>query len=172
MNTGQINKGKVIFFLKEKGFGAIQSEEYGSVYLHFSKLNSDYKFPRAGDEVCFEVRLSERKKDVYEALNVFFIQNKNLEIIRKAQEAQIPLKATVLNMNQGGLLVKVLNIDAFLPKSEVDIYEFNSHKFLLNKTIDVMILDVQERSIIVSRKAYIKFADQDSFRQDDQPKLH
>jgi small subunit ribosomal protein S1 len=104
---------------------------------------------------------------VFEALNVHFIQNKNLEIIIKAQQNKVPLKATVVNINNGGLLVKVLNIDAFLPKSEVDIYEFNSHKFLLNKTVDIMVLDVQERSIIVSRKAYIEYIDQDNFKSQD-----
>jgi ribosomal protein S1 len=167
MSTGQIYKGKVIFFLKEKGFGAIECSELGSVYLHFSKLADNYKFPRAGDEVFFEAARSERKKDVFEALNVHFIQNKNLEIIIKAQQNKVPLKATVVNINNGGLLVKVLNIDAFLPKSEVDIYEFNSHKFLLNKTVDIMVLDVQERSIIVSRKAYIEYIDQDNFKSQD-----
>ncbi len=164
MSTAQIYKGKVIFFLKDKGFGAIETEELGSVYLHFSKLANTYKFPRTGDEVFFEAILSARKKDVYEALNVHFIQNRNLELIIKAQQNRVPLKASVVNMNNGGLLVKVLNIDAFLPKSEVDTYEFNSHKFLLNKTIDIMVLEVQERSIIVSRKAFIEYTDRDSFK--------
>lgn len=167
MASDKIYRGTVTFFLKEKGFGAIQCEELGSVYLHFSKLVSSYKFPRAGDEVFFEAVPSNRKRDVYEALNVHFIANKNLEVIQKAQEAKVPLKAQVVNMNQGGLLVKILGIDAFLPKSEVDVYEFNSHKFLLNKTIDVMILEIQERSIIVSRKAYIKYTDRDSFQMEE-----
>jgi len=75
-----------------------------------------------------------------------------------------PFKGLVVNMNAGGLLMKILGIDAFLPKSEVDIYEFNSHRFLLNKTIDVMVLEVQERSIIVSRKAYIEYTDNEFSR--------
>lgn len=167
MTNNKVYKGTVTFFLKEKGFGAIQCDELGSVYLHFSKLVSTYKFPRTGDEVFFEAVLSERKRDVYEALNVHFIANKNLEIIIKAMESQVPVQAKVYNLNQGGLLVKILGIDAFLPKSEVDIYEFNSHKFLLNKTIDVIVLEVQERSIIVSRKAYIKLVDRDTFSTEE-----
>ncbi|MFN4881202.1 MAG: cold shock domain-containing protein [Bacteroidota bacterium] len=167
MTKDKIYKGNVIFFLKEKGFGAIECEELGSVYLHYSKLAEGYKFPRTGDEVFFDATLSERKKNVYEALNVHFIFNKNLDLIIKAQENKLPLKATVVNINQGGLLLKIFNIDAFMPKSEVDTYEFNSHKFLLNKVIDVLVLEVQERSIIASRKAYIEIVDRDSFKSEE-----
>lgn len=160
----RVYSGTVIFFLKEKGFGAIQTEELGSVYLHFSKLQPDYKFARPGDEVVFHAAPSERKKGVYEALNVRFVKNDNLAQIVKAQEEKTPLRGLVVNMNAGGLLMKILGIDAFLPKSEVDIYEFNSHRFLLNKTIDVMVLEVQERSIIVSRKAFIEHTDKEFSR--------
>lgn len=160
----KIYTGKVIFFIKEKGFGAIDCVELGSVYLHFSKLIGDYKFARPGDEVIFDAQLSERKRGVYEAINVQFIKNENLSQIRDAMMTNKPIQGLVVNINTGGLIMKILGIDAFLPKSEVDIYEFNSHKFLLNKTIDVMVLEIQERSIIVSRKAYIEFTDQDESR--------
>lgn len=160
----RVYSGTVIFFLKEKGFGAVQTEELGSVYLHFSKLQADYKFARPGDEVVFNAVQSERKRGVYEALNVRFVKNDNLAQILDARDNKTPLKGLVVNMNAGGLLMKILGIDAFLPKSEVDIYEFNSHRFLLNKTIDVMVLEVQERSIIVSRKAYIEYTDNEFSR--------
>lgn len=160
----RVYSGTVIFFLKEKGFGAIQTEELGSVYLHFSKLQPDYKFARPGDEVVFNAVPSQRKKDVYEALNVRFVRNDNLTKIIKAKEEKTPVRGLVVNMNAGGLLMKIFGIDAFLPKSEVDIYEFNSHRFLLNKTIDVLVLEVQERSIIVSRKAFIEHSDNELTR--------
>jgi ribosomal protein S1 len=162
--VNNIYNGKVIFFIKEKGFGAIECPELGSVYLHLSKMIGDYKFARPGDEVLFEAAPSERKRGVYEAINVQFIKNDNLAVIIDSMKNHKPLQGLVVNMNNGGLLMKVLGIDAFLPKSEVDIYEFNSHKFLLNKTIDIMVLDVQERSIIVSRKAFIEYTDQESTR--------
>jgi ribosomal protein S1 len=162
--VNNIYNGKVIFFIKEKGFGAIECPELGSVYLHLSKMIGEYKFARPGDEVLFEAVPSERKRGVYEAINVQFLKNDNLSVIVEAMKNKKPLKGLVVNMNNGGLLMKILGIDAFLPKSEVDIYEFNSHKFLLNKTIDVMVLDVQERSIIVSRKAFIEYSDKEPFR--------
>lgn len=160
----QIYSGTVIFFLKEKGFGAIQTDLLGSVYLHFSKMLPDYKFARPGDEVLFNAIPSVRKPGVYEAIDVRFIKNDNLDKINKAQREKTPVRGLVVNMNAGGLLMKIYGIDAFLPKSEVDIYEFNSHRFLLNKTIDVMVLEVQERSIIVSRKAFIEYTDNEFSR--------
>ncbi|HZF99432.1 MAG TPA: cold shock domain-containing protein, partial [Chitinophagales bacterium] len=132
----KVYSGTVIFFLKEKGFGAIQTQELGSVYLHFSKLTEGYKFARPGDEVLFHAVESQRKRGVYEALEVKFVKNDNLALIVASMENKTPIRGLVVNMNAGGLLMKILGIDAFLPKSEVDIYEFNSHRFLLNKTID------------------------------------
>ena len=160
----KVYSGTVIFFLKEKGFGAIQTQELGSVYLHFSKLTEGYKFARPGDEVLFHAVESQRKRGVYEALNVRFVKNDNLALIMASMENKTPIRGLVVNMNAGGLLMKILGIDAFLPKSEVDIYEFNSHRFLLNKTIDVIVLEVQERSIIVSRKAFIEHTDKEFSR--------
>lgn len=127
-------------------------------------MQPDYKFARPGDEVVFLAVPSERKRGVYEALEVRFVKNENLAQIIKSQEEKTPIQGLVVNMNTGGLLMKILGIDAFLPKSEVDIYEFNSHRFLLNKTIDVIVLEVQERSIIVSRKAFIEHTDREFSR--------
>jgi len=160
----KVYSGTVIFFLKEKGFGAIQTQELGSVYLHFSKLTEGYKFARPGDEVLFHAVESQRKRGVYEALEVKFVKNDNLALIVASMENKTPIRGLVVNMNAGGLLMKILGIDAFLPKSEVDIYEFNSHRFLLNKTIDVIVLEVQERSVIVSRKAFIEHTDKEFSR--------
>jgi ribosomal protein S1 len=41
----------------------------------------------------------------------------------------------------------------------VDIYEFNSYRFLLGKTIEFKIIGIDHRSIIASRKQVIEESD-------------
>jgi CspA family cold shock protein len=48
--------GKVKWFNEKKGFGFIESEEHGDVFVHFSAIQGDgFKTLRDGDDVTFEV---------------------------------------------------------------------------------------------------------------------
>lgn len=151
--------GRVIFYNKNKGFGAIENRELGSVYLHYSKMLEDYKIAHPDDEVEFEALPSTRKKGVYEAINVHFLGNVHLAKIKKAMDERTTMQGKVKDINSGGLLVDVEGIEIFLPKSEVDIYEFNSYRFLLEKTIEFKIIGMDHRSIIASRKQVIEESD-------------
>jgi ribosomal protein S1 len=151
--------GRVIFYNKNKGFGAIENKELGSVYLHYTKMLDEYKIAHPDDEVEFEAMPSTRKKGVFEAINVHFIKNVHLEKIKKAMDNHLTLQGKVKDINSGGLLVDLDAIEVFLPKSEVDIYEFNSYRFLLGKVIEFKIIGMDQRSIIASRKQVIEESD-------------
>src|SRR5579872_6507938 len=92
-------KGRVIFYNKNKGFGAIENTELGSVYLHYSKMIDDYKIAHPDDQVEFEALPSNRKKGVYEAINVQFLWNVHLDKIKKALDQKITLKGKVKDIN-------------------------------------------------------------------------
>ncbi len=49
-------EGKVKWFNDKKGFGFIECEEHGDVFVHFSSIQSDgFKSLSDGQEVTFEV---------------------------------------------------------------------------------------------------------------------
>jgi CspA family cold shock protein len=49
-------EGKVKWFNDKKGFGFIECEEHGDVFVHFSAIQSDgFKSLSDGQEVSFEV---------------------------------------------------------------------------------------------------------------------
>ena len=51
-----MQKGKVKWFNSEKGYGFIESETGGDVFVHFSAINMEgYKTLEEGMEVQFEV---------------------------------------------------------------------------------------------------------------------
>lgn len=152
-------RGRVIFYAKDKGFGSIENTELGNIYLHFSKMLNDYHIAHANDEVEYEVVPSTRKRGVYEAINVQFIQNEHLDKIINAYKNKTILRGKVKEINAGGLLIDFEGIELFLPKSEVDIYEFNSYRVFLDKILEFKIIGIDHRSIIASRKQVIEESD-------------
>ena len=131
--TNETYSGRVIFYDKNKGFGRIEHPEFGEVFLHQSKMEEGFKVAHKNDLLSFEVVPSTRKKGVYEAMNVKFILNENLDVLKDSLANKVTIQGKVLNMNAGGLLMDILGIEVFLPKSEVDVYEFNFGSAGLNQ---------------------------------------
>ncbi|HAP01771.1 MAG TPA: hypothetical protein DCQ93_07615 [Bacteroidetes bacterium] len=156
MTTQKTYEGRVIFYDKSKGFGRIQNNELGNVFLHQSKFVENYKMGHANDLVSYEVIPSTKKPGVFEAINVRFVKNENLQTIIEAFAEKSNLKGKVLKMNAGGLLMDIYGIEVFLPKSEVDIFEFNSYTVFLNKDLDVRVISMDDRSVVVSRKVILE----------------
>lgn len=68
-------KATVKWFNNAKGFGFIESEEYGDIFIHYSNIVSNgYKTLKQGQEVKFDVVQTDKG-----------YQAKNIEIIKEPQ---------------------------------------------------------------------------------------
>jgi len=56
LEVGRMSKGKVKWFNAEKGYGFIENEEGGDVFVHFSSIQKDgFKTLEEGQTVSFEI---------------------------------------------------------------------------------------------------------------------
>src|SRR5690606_26952356 len=97
--------------------------------------------------------------DIYE---LTYIVNKNQEqffnqLVVAYQDGAI-LKGTVLSRTNGGLIVSILNNNAFLPGSHIDVKTVTDFEIYIGKDIDLKIikLNQESKSIIVSHKVILE----------------
>lgn len=80
------------------------------------------------------------------------------ELIKEITNPTSAYKAKVINKNQGGFIVNILGLDAFLPGSLASANKINNFEYFIGKTINVMVEDYLEDigTFIVSNKKYIE----------------
>lgn len=91
MDTNQVHIGHVVRFLKDRGFGFIESDD-GEIYFFFRNKDELKKKKKAGlipyihnfisgDRVSFNLRSSQRDEGKIEAFDVTFITNERRAIL-------------------------------------------------------------------------------------------
>lgn len=72
-----MNNGTVKWFNAEKGFGFIEQENGGDVFVHFSGIASDgYKTLEEGQKVTFEITEGQRGDQAVNVQTVLILQHK------------------------------------------------------------------------------------------------
>jgi len=101
-------------------------------------------------------------KELRPSLYNIFEEHKNnarlFEKIKSCYEGKEVLQGTVLSRTNGGLIVEVWGINAFLPGSHVDVKFVDNFESYIGEVLDLSILkfDYNDKSIIVSRKLVIE----------------
>ena len=68
-------KGTVKWFSAEKGYGFIEREEGGDVFVHFSAINSEgFKTLEEGQKVTFDTEADSRDASKLRAVNVTVVK--------------------------------------------------------------------------------------------------
>lgn len=79
------------------------------------------------------------------------------EEIKRLHEDGTIVKGKCLRRVKGGIVVDIKGIDAFLPGSQIDVYPIRDFDALINQTLDMKIVKINEqrKNIVLSRKVIL-----------------
>lgn len=142
-----INKREVLVNIGYKSAGIISANEFN--------YNKDLK---VGDEV--EV-LVESKEDRYGQLQLSHRKARAArawEKIAAAQENDEVILGYIKNRVNGGMIVDIFGIEAFLPGSQIDVRPIKDYDAFVDKTMEFKIVKVnpEYRNVVVSHKVLIE----------------
>lgn len=160
--NGQIVEGEVVIVTDEYclvNFGAFTE---GTIYLNeltYEKVNSAKEVVKVGDRIKAKInKISEMDGEILLS-RLPLEAEERFETLRKTYKAGTYVTAHVVEDKKSVLLVKVNGLEGIMPKNEVDPNENFDANSLLNKDIQVKLMEVKKENnrmrIVVSRKAVI-----------------
>jgi ribosomal protein S1 len=88
-----------------------------------------------------------------------FVENKRYEFIKETKKCETPYSAKIISKNNGGFLVEIDGVEAFLPGGQAAANKIVNFNELIGKNVMVMIEDYirEGDTFIVSNKKYIQY---------------
>lgn len=84
-------------------------------------------------------------------------QDADLRSIKVAQEGNIPVEGKVIGHNKGGYEVKIANVRAFCPHSQIDLVRVEDPETMIGQNFTFRIVEIKENGgVVVSRAALLK----------------
>ena len=80
----------------------------------------------------------------------------DLETLEEAMAAEIPVEGHVVKHNAGGFTVKVGQVTAFCPRSQIDRIVPEELEGFLNKTYSFLVIDIEGSKVVLSRRRILE----------------
>ena len=151
-----INKREVIVNIGYKSEGVIAAPEF--------RYNPDLK---VGDKVEVYVESAEDRKGQLILSHKKARALKSWDRVNEAYNNDEIVKGFVKTRTEGGMIVDVFGIEAFLPGSQIDIKPIRDYDQFVNQTMDFKIVKINPefRNVVVSHKALLE-AEQEARRSE------
>ena len=155
IKENEVVMGKVMSISKREGLVNIGYKSAGIISANEFNYNKDLK---VGDEV--EV-LVESKEDRFGQLQLSHRKARAArawEKIAAAQENDEVILGYIKNRVNGGMIVDIFGIEAFLPGSQIDVRPIKDYDAFVDKTMEFKIVKVnpEYRNVVVSHKVLIE----------------
>lgn len=155
IKENEVVMGKVMFISKREVLVNIGYKSAGIISANEFNYNKDLK---VGDEV--EV-LVESKEDRFGQLQLSHRKARAArawEKIAAAQENDEVILGYIKNRVNGGMIVDIFGIEAFLPGSQIDVRPIKDYDAFVDKTMEFKIVKVnpEYRNVVVSHKVLIE----------------
>ena len=84
-------------------------------------------------------------------------QDADLRSIKVAQEGNIPVEGKVIGHNKGGYEVKVANVRAFCPHSQIDLVRVEDPETMIGQNFTFRVVEIKDNGgVVLSRAALLK----------------
>lgn len=84
-------------------------------------------------------------------------QDADLRSIKVAQEGNIPVEGKVIGHNKGGYEVKIANVRAFCPHSQIDLVRVEDPETMVGQNFTFKVVEIKDNGgVVVSRAALLK----------------
>jgi len=89
--------------------------------------------------------------------SVIGLHGGDLDLLRDAKDAGLPVQGRVVGLNKGGYEVQVAGARAFCPHSQIDLYRLDEPESVLNQTFKFLVTEIKGRDgVVISRAAFLK----------------
>ena len=142
-----VDKKEVIVNIGYKSDGIIAASEF--------RYNPDLK---VGDVVEVYVENQEDKKGQLVLSHKKARQSKSWERVNAALDNEEVITGYIKCRTQGGMIVDVFGIEAFLPGSQIDVHPIRDYDVFVGKTMEFKVVKINHefRNVVVSHKALIE----------------
>ncbi len=158
VRVGKIVKGKVFHVTDDYAYVDVQAFAEGIIYKEGLCLNGSLKSCKdalkEGDELTFKItRIDHDNQQILLTRRDMLRDEKRAKFAKKAEHERIKVK--VKKVTKGGLVCMYDGIEVFMPLSHIDVKRVNAEDYK-GKTLECIVLESNERKIIVSRKLLLQ----------------
>ena len=151
----QVVDGKVISFDKKEVIINIGYKSDGIIPASEFRYNPDLK---VGDVVEVYVENQEDKKGQLILSHKKARLSKSWDRVNAALDNEEVVQGYVKCRTQGGMIVDVFGIEAFLPGSQIDVHPIRDYDVFVGKTMEFKVIKINQefKNVVVSHKALIE----------------
>lgn len=146
-------KGRVARFTESMAF--VDLDQGGEGMLDLTRLRRDDGTLDIEENQRIEAIVTEVAANGLLLERALITENESLEQLAAAQAAGLPVQATVVGHNKGGLELELFGVRGFCPASQVDLHRVDELGAYLGQTFLFRIQQVDGRKLVLSRRALL-----------------
>ena len=155
VNVGEVVEGTVTGVNKREVIVNVGYKSEGIIPVSEFRYNPDLK---VGDKIEVYVESAEDKNGQLALSHKKARQLKSWDRVNEALEKDEIIKGYIKCRTNGGMIVDVFGIEAFLPGSQIDVKPIRDYDVYVDKTMEFKVVKINQefRNVVVSHKALIE----------------
>ncbi len=158
VKVGRVVEGTVFQVSDDVCYVDLGTFADGKIYkngLSLTAIESCKEVVKEGDVLKFKVTKIDHENQSILLSRLDMLRNENREKFNENTKNNERIKAKVIKVTRGGLLLRYNDIEVFMPTSHIDVERINPEDFN-GQVLDCKVIENDERRIVVSRKLLLQ----------------